>query len=355
MVAGRQEEVPWDLFDRCLLPVVFSHAAAVIISSVLNLLSVSRASTFAVFLWLLVAVLAAVFFYHNLKVTVAGKALLITGCESPLGYTAARHLDELGFTVFAGFAALGDRSRRLKEAASGRLHVLQLDVSRESDVQAALQYVLAHLPPGAAGLWAVVNNASWSPFGEVEWVPFSVYRRAVDVNLLGVVRVSQAFLPLLRRTKGRVINMASIQGRIPSPFKSAHCLVKAAVEAFSECLRLEMRRWGVDVIIVEPGNCTSWSGVSDEEVLSQARDMWRAMSDELRAEYGEDCFEQQVLRLRHAVRSQTSDCSAVLSSLTDAASRTFPMPRYTPVTWSEKLQALVATHLPRSVYDVLYT
>nr|CAD7427977.1 unnamed protein product [Timema monikensis] len=354
MGGPRQEEVPWDLFDRCLLPVLFCHAAAVILATLLNLLYISSVSIFTVFLWLLVIVLAGVFFYHNLKVTAAGKGVFITECDSPLGYAAARQLDEMGFTVFAGFKDSG-KAQKLKEESSGRLHVLELDVTSEEQIVAAAKYIGLNLPLGATGLWGVINNASWAPFGEVEWVPFKVYKQATDVNLLSVIRITQIFLPLLRKTKGRFINVVSIQGRVASPFKSPYCIVKAGVEAFSECLSLEMRKWGVDVVLVEPGNYTSWSGCTDEELYGQARQMWNEMSEEAKADYGEDYFEQRVLSLRSAIKNQGGDFSAILRTLSDAVSRTFPLPRYTPVTWPEKMQALVADHLPRSVYDILYT
>ncbi|CAG2062286.1 unnamed protein product [Timema podura] len=83
--------------------------------------------------------------------------------------------------------------------------------------------------------------------------------------------------------------------------------------------------------------------------------MWNEMSEEAKADYGEDYFEQRVLSLRYAIKNQGGDFSAILRTLSDAVSRTFPLPRYTPVTWPEKMQALVADHLPRSVYDILYT
>nr|CAD7404909.1 unnamed protein product [Timema cristinae] len=381
MGGPRQEEVPWDLFDRCLLPVLFCHAAAVILATLLNLLYISSVSIFTVFLWLLVIVLGGVFFYHNLKVTAAGKGVFITECDSPLGYAAARQLDEMFLSGLGRVSqsSQGSRTRgkaqKLKGESSGRLHVLELDVTSEEQIVAAAKYIGLNLPLGATGLWGVINNASWAPFGEVEWVPFKVYKQATDVNLLSVIRITQIFLPLLRKTKGRFINVVSIQGRVASPFKSPYCIVKAGVEAFSECLRLEMRKWGVDVVLVEPGNYTSWSGCTDEELYGQARQMWNEMSEEAKADYEaplgnqrlrvealtgdtEVLFLSCVQRPRHPPSRHAAmlaerlvkggDFSAILRTLSDAVSRTFPLPRYTPVTWPEKMQALVADHLPRA-------
>lgn len=107
------------------------------------------------------------------QITVAGKAILVTGCDSRIGSTLARHLDEQGFTVFAGFQDLANspHADELKEECSGRLHVLQLDVSSETEILAASLYAVEHLPDGAPGLWAVIHAASWVALGEIEWIP----------------------------------------------------------------------------------------------------------------------------------------------------------------------------------------
>lgn len=106
----------------------------------------------------------------------AGKAVLLTGCDSRIGSALARVLDEMGFTVFAGFQNAVDNSvaDELKEESSGRLHILQLDVSSETQILAASLYITAHLPDEAEGLWGVIHAASWVAFGEIEWIPQEV-------------------------------------------------------------------------------------------------------------------------------------------------------------------------------------
>uniref|UniRef100_A0A1B6CSP8 Uncharacterized protein n=1 Tax=Clastoptera arizonana TaxID=38151 RepID=A0A1B6CSP8_9HEMI len=345
------EELPWDLVDRCFLPVVFSHAAAVILSTVLNILYISQVSSYSLFFVFLIVSVGSTIFYHNLKVSAAGKGVLITGCESKVGYNVARQLDDLGFTVFAGFQKKSDFASKLKEESSGRLHVLQLDVTSEAQIQDALKYIKTHLPQG---LWALINNVSWAAYGEVEWVPFEVFKEATNINLLSAIRVTQVFLPLIRKTKGRVINILSIRGRIFSAVKSPFCTVKFGLEAFSDCLRLEMRKWGVDVVVVEPGTATTGCWFDNKEVLEQAKTMWKGLSDDVRNDYGEDYFEFQIRTMPEYNTPPDTDITAVLRSLVDAVSRTFPLSRYTPVTRQEKIQALVAHHLPRSVYDIFY-
>lgn len=108
-----------------------------------------------------------------LQITAAGKAVLVTGCDSRIGSALARHLDEQGFTVFAGFQDAADNplAEELREVCSARLHVLQLDVTNETQILAASLSVVENLPDGAHGLWAVVNAASWVALGEIEWIP----------------------------------------------------------------------------------------------------------------------------------------------------------------------------------------
>ncbi|XP_046670752.1 D-beta-hydroxybutyrate dehydrogenase, mitochondrial [Homalodisca vitripennis] len=350
-VPKKPEELPWDLVDRCFLPAVFSHAAAVILSTVLNTLYISQVSMFTLFLLFLVISVGSTIFYHNLKVTAAGKAVLITGCESRIGYAIARQLDDLGFTVLAGFQGNDEKACKLKEESSGRLHVLQLDTTSETQILQALQYVKDHIPQG---LWALVNNVSWAAFGEIEWVPIQVFRKSTDANFISTVRITQLFLPQIRRAKGRVVNVISLLGRIAAPAKSPFCSVKFGLEAFSDCLRLEMRRWGVDVVVVEPGIVTTGCWFEEKTVLEEAKNMWKEMSEEVRFDYGEDYFEYKVRTMPEYNTQAEVDLSPVLRSLTDAVSRTFPLGRYTPVTRQEKIQALVADHLPRSVYDIIY-
>lgn len=353
-----QQEVPWDMLDRCLLPVIFCHAAAVILSTFFNVLHISQVTTLTLFIWFTITTVGAVLFYHNLKVTAAGKAVLITGCDSRVASTLARHLDDLGFTIFAGFqnAALSPLADELREECSGRLHVLQLDVSNEPQVLAASLYAVEHLPDDAAGLWAVVNIAQWVAMGELEWLPPSVTRHAVDINLIGTTRLTQVMLPLVRRARGRIVNVTSALARVAAPVRGLHSATLAAIESLSTCLRLELRPRGVDVVVVAPGEYTAGNAWTKEDnMLEQAKEMWHQLCQEQRTEYGEEYFETALRSLEKYTKSQDTDLTAVVRSLSDAVIRTFPLPRYTPVTRQEKLQAFVADHLPRSVYDIIYS
>lgn len=111
----------------------------------------------------------------------------MTGCESPLAWLLARKLDEIGFHVFAGFTRRvgNEDAEQLKEESSARLTVLQLDVTSERQMLEASLQISEHMPDGAKGIWALIHCATWIALGELEWVPFQVLRKSVDINLLG--------------------------------------------------------------------------------------------------------------------------------------------------------------------------
>ncbi|CAG9132733.1 unnamed protein product [Plutella xylostella] len=390
---AQSQEVPWDIIDRCALPLVLCHATAVVLSTVLNILHLSQVSVFTLFLWFSISVIGSLWFYHNLQVTAAGKAVLVTGCDNVLGNALARRLDDLGYHVFAGFQAKAgnidadmlkeDCSGRLhtlqlditsetqsgkktakagnidadmlKEDCSGRLHTLQLDITSETQILSASLYIIDHLPEGSQGLWAIVNCESWCALGELEWVPFSVIRRAMEVNLLGPSRLVQVMLPLVRRARGRVVLASSILTHVAAPVRGVHAASLAALDALAACLRRELKPRGVDVVVVAAGEYTTGSAwLSEEKLLEQARDMWKRLSDEQKGAYGEDYFEQALRSLEKYTQSADADLSAVTRALTDGVTRTFPLPRYTPVSPREKLKSVLAEHLPRSIYDGIY-
>ncbi|XP_046618366.1 D-beta-hydroxybutyrate dehydrogenase, mitochondrial [Neodiprion virginianus] len=355
-----EDSQAWELLERCLLPFVFSHAVAVIVATILNTFGISQISSFVLFLLFLSVSLGSTLFYHNLKVTAAGKAILITGCDSRVGNALAKQLDDLGFTVFATFSNKNENNEiacKLKDQCSGRLRVLQLDVTSERDIHSTFLYVNEHLPDGAPGLWGLVHADAWVALGECEWIPSSVLKRSVEVNFIGVSRLTQVFLPLVRRSKGRVVLVGSLFARIPSPVRGIHCAVKAAVEAWGNCLRLEMRRWGVDVVIVETGEYVSGSAwlKDNASLLEQARDMWTQLDPQTRREYGQELFQKEMIALERYTLGPEADLTQTTRALTDATVRTFPLRRYMPVSRGERIRALLSDHLPKPIYDILYT
>ncbi|KAF7652240.1 hypothetical protein LDENG_00099490 [Lucifuga dentata] len=148
--------------------------------------------------------------------TVQGKAVLITGCDTGFGHSLAKLLSDMGVKVFAGVLNInGSGAQQLKDQRCENLQVLQLDVTDESQIQEAHRYICTQV--GQAGLWGLVNNAGilHCPM-DAEIHPITVFKCCMDVNFLSPVRMCQVFLPLLRRSRGRIVNVTSMAGRSDS-------------------------------------------------------------------------------------------------------------------------------------------
>jgi NAD(P)-dependent dehydrogenase (short-subunit alcohol dehydrogenase family) len=207
--------------------------------------------------------------------------VLITGASTGIGEACALRLDKAGFEVFAGVRKPED-GERLKEGASDRLRVIQpLDVSQHDQIEAAARTVEEEL--AGAPLRGIVNNAGIGAGGPLEAIDLDEFRRSLEVNSIAALAVAQAFLPLLRRSRGRIVNMSSIGGRVAQPFVGPYITSKFAIEAINDVLRLELMEWGIDVIAIEPGTIATpiW-----EKSSSQADAVLEKMTPEQRTLYG---------------------------------------------------------------------
>jgi NAD(P)-dependent dehydrogenase (short-subunit alcohol dehydrogenase family) len=177
-------------------------------------------------------------------------AVVITGASTGIGEACALHLDKLGFRVFAGIRKAAD-GESLRRRASERLVPVRLDVSDDTEVAHAARNVLEAL--GSGGLAGLVNNAGIVVGGMLEFLPLDALRHQLEVNVIGQIAVTQAFLPSLRKARGRIVNISSLSGLISSPFTGAYAASKFALEALTDALRMELRPWKIQVSIVEPG------------------------------------------------------------------------------------------------------
>ncbi|GIY76618.1 hypothetical protein CEXT_282921 [Caerostris extrusa] len=145
-----------------------------------------------------------------------GKAVFITGCDSGFGNATARKLDAKGFHVFAAcLFPLGPGAAQLNQETSERLKIVGLDVTSEESVLKALEFVKNNL--GHCIIWAIINNAGVYKGLSVEFSTLQEFRDCVEVNAFGPIRVTKAFLPLIRKSKGRVVNVTSMGGRVAAP------------------------------------------------------------------------------------------------------------------------------------------
>lgn len=176
--------------------------------------------------------------------------VVITGASTGIGEACAVRLDALGFRIFAGVRKPED-GERLRSTAPDRLVPVHLDVTDVESIRSAADTVTRAL--GDTPLGGLVNTAGIAVAAPIEFLPLDALRRQLEVNVVGQVAVTQAFLPLLRQARGRIVNMGSVSGRIASPFVGAYSASKFALEALTDSLRVELRPWGISVSIVEPG------------------------------------------------------------------------------------------------------
>lgn len=179
------------------------------------------------------------------------RAVVITGASTGIGAACVQRLAQAGFHVFAGVRKEAD-GVVLQQQTTGQITPLLLDVTNAAQIAATQATVTALV--GAQGLVGLVNNAGIAVGGPLEFLPVPELHRQMAINVYGLLAVTQAFLPLLRLARGRIVNMSSISGLAASPFLGPYAASKYAVEALSDALRLEVRPWGIAVVLVEPGN-----------------------------------------------------------------------------------------------------
>jgi NAD(P)-dependent dehydrogenase (short-subunit alcohol dehydrogenase family) len=196
------------------------------------------------------------------------KVVLITGCSSGIGEATARHLATRGWTVYATARRLGS-IEHLRDAGC---ETLALDVCDEQSMAAAVDVVQeAH---GAVGV--LINNAGYSQSGALETVPMSDVQRQFQTNVFGLIRMSQLVLGRMRSQRfGKIVNISSMGGNFTFPGAGLYHSSKYAIEAISDALRFEVKGFGVDVIVVQPGLIHTRFG----EAASSSMDALAARSD----------------------------------------------------------------------------
>lgn len=197
--------------------------------------------------------------------------VVVTGASTGIGETIALELDRLGARVFAGVRRDAD-GEALRSKASDRLTPVLLDVTDAASIAAAARQVGDAVPE--AGLSGLVNNAGIAVAGPLEFLPIEDLRRQLEVNVVGQVAVTQAFLPLLRQSRGRIVNMGSMSGRVAAPYLGPYAASKFALEALSASLRMELKPWGIHLSLVGPG-------AIDTPIWSKSTALAEALIDKL--------------------------------------------------------------------------
>ncbi|NWV02936.1 RDH16 dehydrogenase, partial [Ptilonorhynchus violaceus] len=289
--------------------------------------------------------------WHRERQTVprlSEKHVLITGCDSGFGNLLARQLDARGLRVLA--ACLTDTAAvQLRAATSDRLQTVLLDVTSSKSIADVTAWVREHV--GDQGLWGLVNNAGiGAPTAPNEWLRKEDFLKVLDVNLVGLVEVTLSLLPLVRRARGRVVNVASVMGRL-SCFGGGYCISKFGVEAFSDSLRWEMRPFGVQVSIIEPGSFQT--GMIDPAPLVKGFvRLWERLPAEAQAAYGRQYVDKYVKATILMHRLSSSRLSHVTDAMTHALLSRCPRSRYA-AGWDAKLIFLPLSYCPAWLSDTI--
>lgn len=271
-------------------------------------------------------------------------AVVVTGASTGIGAACALDCATRGMTVFAGV-----RDPRAGEALAAKggpsLIPITLDVTDELSIARSVEVVQRIV--GEAGLGGLVNNAGIAIGSPLEVIPLSQLRKQFEVNVIGQIAVTQAFLPLLRRSRGRIVNMGSIAGRGTIPLLGPYSATKYAMEALTDALRMELRPWGIEVSIIEPGAIATpiW-----EKSDKAAVDLEASASDEARALYG-----AAAIRIREAVAQSAQRAippDAVVRAVHHALTAACPNTRYL-VGVDAKFRAWMVKWLPDRVQDRL--
>jgi NAD(P)-dependent dehydrogenase (short-subunit alcohol dehydrogenase family) len=266
-------------------------------------------------------------------------SVLITGASRGIGRACALRLDRRGFDVIAGVRS-EEAGRRLAAEAAGRLRVVQLDVVDAESVRAAATAVGDRLD-------VLVNNAGIAVGGIVESLPLDDLRHQLEVNVVGQVAVTQALLPALRAAAGRIVFISSVSGRASVPALTPYSASKFALEAIADGLRVELRAWDIDVVLIEPGSIDTDIWRSGEQQLDHTV---TSMSEEHRRLYGRLLTGTRKLVVATAKRA--APVEKVVDVVERAVTAERPRARYV-VGADAKAQLALRSLLPTRAYDAL--
>lgn len=267
-------------------------------------------------------------------------SVFVTGASRGIGRATTRHLAQRGWEVYATVRREED-ARSLEAEAPGSVHAVRLDVT-DPDQIAALPLKLT------TRLDAVVNNAGIAVPGPIEALSPDDLRRQFDVNVIGPVAVTNALLPALRATQGRIVFVSSLSGRISTPMTGAYNASKFALEAIADAWRLELKVWGIAVCLIEPAmtDTDMWRTAPEQQEATEA-----AMAPTHRELYARhlDGMRRTIPRMQKMAKPVEGVAEVIERALTD----TRPRARYV-VGAAARAQAALATLAPQRVKDLAF-
>ncbi|XP_048455487.1 retinol dehydrogenase 7-like [Rhincodon typus] len=303
--------------------------------------------------YLIICVLLYVLYYRyrdsQCIKNVSDKYVYITGCDSGFGNLLAKHLDEQGFHVLAAcFTEKG--AEELKECTSSRLKTFQLDIVNSESIIKAAEFVKSEVKE--KGLWGLVNNAGISlPAGPSDWLTIDDYKAVLNVNLIGLIEVTLSVLPLIKRARGRIVNVASIFGKI-SCMGGPYCISKYGVEAFNDGLRRDLSEFGVKVLCIEPGffktNMTNLDLITDN-----FKKIWFRLPQDVKDDYGADYLD----KVKHKLKTRLAKLAdpnlmKVVWCMNHALTSVHPRTRYSAGR-DAKLFWIPLSYMPTIISDIV--
>lgn len=264
------------------------------------------------------------------------KVAIVTGASSGIGYDAAIELKKSGFIVYGA----ARRLERLKELESKGVKIVQVDVTDEESMVACVETVAKQ----EGRIDVLVNNAGYGSYGALEEVTIEEAKRQMDVNVFGLVRMSQLVLPYMRNNHfGRIINISSMGGKVYTIFGGWYHATKFAVEAISDCMRLEVEEFGVDVVVIEPGGIkTEWGTIAADHLEKTSVDGVYAKRAEESAKSMRKMYSSKYF----------SDPMIIAKAIVKASTARRPKTRYL-IGFGAKPSVIIRRLVPDRVFDII--
>jgi NAD(P)-dependent dehydrogenase (short-subunit alcohol dehydrogenase family) len=266
----------------------------------------------------------------------ATKTALVTGASAGIGEATARRLLGLGYTVYGA----ARRTERLERLAAAGVRPLTMDLTDDESVRLGVKDVIAT----TGRIDVLVNNAGYGSYGALEDVPLTEARRQFEVNVFGAARLSQLVLPHMRAQRGgMIVNVSSMGGKFCTPMGGWYHSSKFALEALSDCLRMEARPFGINVVVVEPGGIsTEWARIAGEHLTSAS----------VNGPYARQAEAMVAMLGSETVKRRSSPPSVVADAIGKAVTTRRPKTRY--VTGFGARPLLLVRHIfPDRAFDAL--
>ncbi|XP_069791405.1 dehydrogenase/reductase SDR family member 9-like isoform X2 [Narcine bancroftii] len=278
------------------------------------------------------------------------KYIFITGCDTGFGNMAAKAFDKSGFQVFAG-CLTEQGAQSLRKETSSRLETILLDITKSDNIENAVNQIKWKV--GNAGLWGLINNAGIAgTLCPTDWLRIEHFRRPMEVNLLGPIEVTLKLLPLVKKARGRIVNVSSVLGRLVMG-GGGYYPSKYGMEAFNDSLRRDLKSFGIKVACIEPG--TFETRLTNCDLHHHERQcIWENLPPDVRKQYGEDYFIQYIRRAKLVKILSSTDLSQVVWCMEHALTAKYPRTRYS-AGLDAKLLWIPLTYLPTFVADYLLT